>query len=155
MVPPDWHGWLHHMTDSPGTDSAAYLTEKLKDKLEIGVESHAPYEDHLGRSGESTHSLVLTDVKHPAPHTHRADYEPEFMTNWSQFRHRGYKMGSLHMGPDEDEKFWTQPGHMLNTLNKRESSYNTAEHKGVHTVDLSKPADADAPQRNDLLDGKN
>ena len=83
----------------------------------------------------------------------RADYKPEFMTNWSQFRHRGYKMGSLHMAADEDEKYWTQPGHMLNSLNKRAESYNSSEHKGVHTVDLSKPEEEaePRPQRNDLL----
>ena len=153
MVPPEWHGWFHHMTDSPGPDSAAYIAERLQSKKELfepGT-SHAPYDDHVGLS----------------------NYEQEFIHNWSQFRHRGYKMGSLHMNGDDEDKFWTQPGHMLNSLNKRAEAYNGADHKGYNMADLSQPESAEsataatargaiatastdtAPQRNDLLEGKN
>ena len=51
MVPPEWHSWLHHMTDAPGDDSAAYIAEKIKERVELVTHSDAPYGDHLGKSG--------------------------------------------------------------------------------------------------------
>jgi hypothetical protein len=38
----------------------------------------------------------------------------EAQYNWTAHRARGYKVGSLHQGPDEPDKYWTQPGHPLN-----------------------------------------
>ena len=251
MISPDWHGWMHHMTDSPGTDSAGYLEQKLKDAIQIGTDSNAPYTDHVGKQGarvrgETTNERARKTTPHKrpsararsetprqaravapfplrparetppvarccrarvpvgsgccwrsllslvfrparatpatpvasAPHSPvtrnnrltltvlpccggtfapiarsgavplaaralaprlpprrarnplslaRADYEDEFMHNWSQFRHRGYKMGSLHMDGTEEERFWTQPGHMLNDLNTKTTAYNRPE----------------------------
>jgi len=124
MISPDWHGWMHHMTDSPGTDSAGYLEQKLKDAIQIGTDSNAPYTDHVGKQ----------------------DYEDEFMHNWSQFRHRGYKMGSLHMDGTEEERFWTQPGHMLNDLNTKTTAYNRPEAKNVTYADLEDPNTPVPPQ---------
>jgi|Transcript_89800 NADH:ubiquinone oxidoreductase subunit len=42
-VPPEWHGWMTHMQDAPGSDAREFITEKLKTKLEIDKGDHSIY----------------------------------------------------------------------------------------------------------------
>ncbi|CAH0379829.1 unnamed protein product [Pelagomonas calceolata] len=91
MVPPSWHGWLCHMTDEPGPNSAAFLEDKLKSVAQLDTHDDGPYTSHLGRS----------------PYKE----EEHWMTNETQLRNRGYGIGSmLKPDPNEPDKYYKQPG---------------------------------------------
>lgn len=86
MIQPEWHGWMHHMYDeTPAPSAPEFETEK------IAVASHARYKNHVG-------------LANPIP-------TPQI--NESLLRQRGYKVGSLKTGPEDEDKYYKQPGHPL------------------------------------------
>lgn len=87
MIQPEWHGWMHHTADEiPGE---VIKVEKRGDKGHTA--SNAPF-----RTNEYLSTLP-----------------PKPQINTSQFKQRGYKVGSLKTGPDEPDQYYKQPGHPL------------------------------------------
>lgn len=85
-----WHGWMHHTFDevpssTPSLDNQYGKTSVVADAL---------YNTHLGKVDNSEH------IK----------YEQH---NLSQYRHRGYNIGSLMTEAGEPEPYYKQPGHPL------------------------------------------
>merc|ERR1719502_1848885 len=94
MIPPSWHGWMHHQTDDPPHSL------QLKSGKPIATGVTTPFKDtHVAQPGEK--------------------YEEEFMHNWTGFKQRGYKIGSIHQKTDENDKVWRQKGHPLSKANSK------------------------------------
>ena len=80
---------MHHMYDET-PDEMNQMAMKL---VPIALESNAIYAHHIGHAeaaGASTEQV-----------------------NQTQLRQRGYKVGSLKTGPEEEDKYYKQPGHPL------------------------------------------
>lgn len=86
MIQPEWHGWMHHTFDE--TPDQIVKT----DKIESVQLNHAIYDNHHGKQNE---------------------YDRREMTNLSQYRQRGYKVGSRMTGTEDPDLFYKQPGHPL------------------------------------------
>lgn len=85
MIQPDWHGWMHHMYDEvPGE-------EKPFEYRPTDTSTHAPYNTHVGLS-------VLPPIE---------------QLNKSQYRQRGYMIGSLKTAAGAKDEYYMQPGHPL------------------------------------------
>lgn len=90
MIQPEWHGWMHHVYDeTPAELDAALATNHIEPTTTV---THATYNTHLGMTN--------------------APIEKE-TTTASQYRRRGWKVGSLHTGPDDEDQYYKQPGHAL------------------------------------------
>lgn len=92
MITPAWHGWMHHTFDE--TPHELDKIERLT--LPTTSETNAIYSSHVG-------------LIEPVP----GHGSPGGQVNVSTFRQRGYKVGSLNTGPEDDDKYWKQPGHPL------------------------------------------
>lgn len=101
QIPPEWHGWMHHINDATPTLEDEFIKSKLA-HTKKGEISHAPYETNVGHQ------------------------EPIFnfhgMHNQSQIRSRGYGIGNPIVGlpPGAPDAFYTQPGSPYNTSSHRE-----------------------------------
>jgi NADH dehydrogenase (ubiquinone) 1 alpha subcomplex subunit 12 len=131
-VPPDWHAWLHHMSDS--TPCAA-SNDAIKEGFEhiiptLQEPSNAPYTDHLGG--------VIS--------------ETEEQHNWSTVRSRGYKVGSLKQGQytgDVDDAFkgYLQPGSPLHAdTDKPNGRFTKLKVTGVTDMDANTSKGEPAPR---------
>eukprot|EP01038_Epipyxis_sp_PR26KG_P008819 gene8819-11908_t len=87
MIQPEWHGWMHHVFDETPDEQLA------QDSLKTVEESDAIYSTHVGKIGENVPAYEQVDV--------------------SQYRHRGFNIGSLMIGANEPERYYKQPGHPL------------------------------------------
>lgn len=87
-----WHGWMHHVFDETPLE-AANLSEK-SNYVPVTEESNAIYHTHLGYFDRSVNEKY-----------------PQY--NISQFRARGYKVGSLATGPEDKDAYYKQPSHPL------------------------------------------
>lgn len=85
MIQPEWHGWMHHMYDEVPASAPEFKIETIAEA------SDAIYTNHVGHT-----SGVATE-----------------QVNQTQLRQRGYKVGSLKTGPEEEDKYYKQPGHPL------------------------------------------
>jgi hypothetical protein len=86
MIQPEWHGWMHHVFDeTPDQPLGAELLKTVED-------SNAPYFTHVAKTN---------------PMEHRGQVDT------SQYRQRGYKVGSLMTGENEEDFYYKQPGHPL------------------------------------------
>ena len=88
MIQPEWHGWMHHMFDET-PDQLDQIEKDIMDTTEV---THAIYDTHVG---------------------HIEDKEAVPLVNVSTKRHRGYKVGSLPIGEEDEEDYYLQPGHPL------------------------------------------
>lgn len=113
-IPPEWHGWMCHMMDTPGKDAREYIDKKLETKLEIGED--------------------MSGLDHHVGHT---EYQMEGLTNWSSFRQRGYNIGGVHQLPGEEDKYHMHAGHAMNKKKKLEGRFQ--DQKGMHLWDPSDP----------------
>ena len=87
-ITPAWHGWMHHTYDE---------TPDELDKIE-------------------KQTLPTTEVTHAIYATHVGKIEPvegKGQVNVSTYRQRGWKVGSLSTGPEDDDQYYKQPGHPL------------------------------------------
>ena len=126
MVPPSWHGWLCHMTDEPGPNSAQFLEDKLKSVAQLDTHDDGPYASHLGRS----------------PYKE----EEHFITNETQLRNRGYGVGSmLKPDPDEPDRYYKQPGSETSG-----AAGEYARRKGYEPWSPSDPSGSDADKMKGL-----
>lgn len=79
---------MHHVFDETPNEAAPALNESLA----TTTVSHASYSDHVGR-------IMHVDAKE--------------QVDTSQYRQRGYRVGSLMTGPDDPDSYYLQPGHPL------------------------------------------
>lgn len=94
---------MHHMFDETP------VTGQKKHELIKTVEhTDAVYKNHLG----------MVNPEKPADHA---------QVDVSQYRQRGYKIGSLMTGPDEPDQYYRQPGHPLSPLAKKGGRHQPAE----------------------------
>ena len=90
MVPPSWHGWLCHQHDEPGHELEKAIEAQVHDSgMVIDTSDNGIYATHLG------HSTYDDD---------------DLMTNMTQYRQRGYNIGSLHNNAGDPDKYYKQPG---------------------------------------------
>lgn len=119
LIPPPWHLWMHHVTDSvPGT--GGQLPENWE-KVATVEQSDTPYVNHLGPTGP---------------------YSP----NKTLYRSRGYNVGSLAIKPDEPDQYYLQPGHLRRTRKRKQDffadvDYNNPEQSDESRAVSLRPAD--------------
>jgi NADH:ubiquinone oxidoreductase subunit len=98
QIPPEWHGWMCHVSDQTPSLEDEYVASKPQIKGEI---SHAPFANNLGHQ------------------------EPVFnfhgMHNQSQIRSRGYGIGNPVVGlpPGAPDAYYTQPGSPYNPASRQ------------------------------------
>ncbi|KAE9038327.1 hypothetical protein PR003_g6019 [Phytophthora rubi] len=119
LLPPQWHLWMHHLTDSlpgeGGQDPANW------EKTETVAHSDALYANHLGQ---------------------HVPYYP----NKTLYRSRGYNVGSLAVNVDEPDQYYLQPGHLRRTRKRNphyfaDVDYNNPENSDESRTDSLRPAD--------------
>ncbi|CAH0478789.1 unnamed protein product [Peronospora belbahrii] len=119
LIPPEWHLWMHHMTDSvPGENGQDPTQWETSD---IVTHSDAPFATHLGEYGP---------------------YYP----NKTLYRSRGYNVGSLATKPDEVDQYYLQPGHLRRTRKRKQHffadvDYNNPQHSDESRAQSLRPAD--------------
>lgn len=104
LIPPDWHGWMHHVFDETPDEMRKLVAQGVNGnkvgQFDIGdaVDSHAAaaFNTHIYEAGADN------DKTKEFPHH-----------DLSQYRARGYMVGSLHTTPGEPDRFYKQPGHPL------------------------------------------
>jgi len=99
QVPPEWHGWMHHMSDAPG-DGQLDGGEN-RHVLQTLVPKHA----HVGAP------TAIVGLQNPVEHW-RTD-----MHNQSQVRERGWRVGNTvtgFPGGADGTAYYTQPGSRYN-----------------------------------------
>jgi len=88
MIQPEWHGWMHHMFDETPEEM-----DKLEQEMLATTQgSNAIFNTHMG-------------------HVEQAKMREQVDT--SQYRQRGYKVGSRMTKEDEPDDYYLQPGHPL------------------------------------------
>lgn len=92
---------MHHMFDETPSTTIHH------DKIATVSHTDAIYKNHLG----------LINPDKPADHA---------QVDVSQYRQRGYKVGSLMTGPDEPDQYYRQPGHPLSPLAKKGGRHQPA-----------------------------
>ena len=100
------HGWMHHAYDEVPAQVNLVFRNK---RLEVTDHSHAVYDNHV--------SNATFDSK-----TQQVDT--------SQYRQRGYRVGSLMTGPDDPDNYYLQPGHPLSPKVDKGGRFKNL--KGVH-----------------------
>mmetsp|Transcript_14036 Transcript_14036/g.27992 ORF Transcript_14036/g.27992 Transcript_14036/m.27992 type:complete len:216 (+) Transcript_14036:58-705(+) len=110
-IPPEWHSWMHSMTDVPGNegDTSDYFEEKYaKDVRQILAKSDAIYDTSIGQTNPPPSNTVNN------------------LHNLSQLRARGWGVGNpnFYMDPKKPDQYYTQPG----------SAYNGAQQKYVDDI---------------------
>mmetsp|Transcript_36371 Transcript_36371/g.75697 ORF Transcript_36371/g.75697 Transcript_36371/m.75697 type:complete len:208 (+) Transcript_36371:314-937(+) len=100
QIPPEWHGWMHHMNDATPLLEDEYIAEKLKHVM-YGEVSHNPFKHNIG---------------HQEPY-----FNFHGMHNLSQVRSRGYNIGNPVVGlpPGAPDAYYTQPGSPYNPASIR------------------------------------
>jgi len=117
MVPPEWHGWLHHQTDFTPDKEPSLASRARLEVLQAGL-GHSPFNHHEG--------LVASEPSEDVMH------------NKTLYRQRGYQVGTLGFtkggAPDE---YYKQPGHPLHELSEKGGRFKTI--KGLHEFDPADP----------------
>jgi hypothetical protein len=100
MIPPEWHGWMVSMNDTPPNDEKAML-DSMKTNIMPLCHSDAPFDNAVG-------------YQNPIRNFH-------FMHNQSQIRSRGYGIGNPVVGlpPGAPDAYYTQPGSPYNDSSRK------------------------------------
>jgi NADH:ubiquinone oxidoreductase subunit len=107
MIQPEWHGWMHHVFDETPDE------QMKKDELQTTSVSNSIYTTHLAMIGEAKVAQEQVDT--------------------SQYRQRGYKVGSLMIGEDDKDNYYKQPGH---PLSKKEGRFKETKDINGWTPDM-------------------
>lgn len=91
MIAPEWHGWMHHVFEETPSEIKLPIDQIIRT---VPDGSDSGYGTHLGHYDDSEHVT-------------KAQY------NISQYRARGYKVGSLMTEAGEPDQYYKQPGHPL------------------------------------------
>ena len=100
-IPPEWHGWMTSMNDTPPASETLYFDTAKHDIKPTTTGSHAPHDHAVGYQNEEN------TEKHNWKHFH----------NLTQVRSRGYGIGNPIVGlPPKGVKdqYYTQPGSPYN-----------------------------------------
>ena len=91
-IPPEWHGWMVSMNDSPPAVEEDYIEERKKNIIPLESVSHAPVDHNVG------HQEKFYNFHH--------------LTNLSTVRSRGFGIGNPIVGlpPGAKDSYYTQPG---------------------------------------------
>jgi len=108
------------MHDEPGHELEKAIEGQVKEAVQLDTSDDGVYDTHVGRS----------------------DYQDQFLTNMTQYRQRGYKIGSLHNNPGDPDLYYKQPG--VATSDEHKDYKDT---KGYEIWDPSKPSLADTKVR--------
>jgi hypothetical protein len=84
-----WHGWMHHMYDETPTE--------------------APKHPRPFIPGHSASNAIYRTHVYSPP-----GVAPVKQVNRSQYRQRGWQIGSLQTKDGEADGYWLHPGHPLN-----------------------------------------
>lgn len=125
-VPPEWHGWLSHMQDTPGSSVQSFIEEKLASSNQVAgdsSDSSKKYSDHVGLNSSG--------------------FKMGEVLNWTSYRARGYKIGGMNQLPGDPDKFHVHAGHALN----KDSKTRYGAQKKMHLWDPEDPEDPPAPIR--------
>mmetsp|Transcript_18964 Transcript_18964/g.19084 ORF Transcript_18964/g.19084 Transcript_18964/m.19084 type:complete len:186 (+) Transcript_18964:98-655(+) len=90
MIQPEWHGWMHHVFDETPDE----MDSRTVAYIPTTSDSHAIYTHHIGLNRPVAFPTV----------------------NTSQYRQRGWKVGSRMTGPEDADNYYLQPGHALSPL---------------------------------------
>lgn len=103
-IPPEWHGWMTSMNDTPPSQEQSYLEEAKKDIIKM-CKSDAPADHNVG---------YVSEIKNF-----------HFMHNQSQIRSRGYGIGNPVVGlpPGAKDAYYTQPGSPYNDASIRKLEF--------------------------------
>ena len=102
------------MHDGPGPSSSKYIQQRLSESSEVNSDdsdSAKVYNNHIG----------LTD------------YKMDPVMNMSTFRHRGYKVATVGMLPDDEEMYHKHRGHAQNKNLNLKGRFTGS--KGIHYWD--------------------
>ncbi|RLN14722.1 hypothetical protein BBJ28_00015663 [Nothophytophthora sp. Chile5] len=106
LIPPQWHLWMHHLTDAkpgePAQDPANW------EKRAICAHSDAPFANHVGE---------------------HVPYYP----NKTLYRSRGYNVGSMAIGADEPDQYYLQPGHLRRTRKRKATYFDDVDYNNPDT----------------------
>ncbi|GMH95047.1 hypothetical protein TL16_g13065 [Triparma laevis f. inornata] len=125
-IPPEWHGWMHHMSDSPGTfaDEKDFIDTKMSNVNQILANSSAPYNHSIGQTNE------------PPPNALNHQH------NMSQLRSRGWKVGNIQcylppgIGDTTPPLYYTQPG---SPYSGKQAEYVAAKMAGKSVKKTTEP----------------
>jgi len=92
MIQPEWHGWMHHVFDETPEEMDALAAKRRIEQTSLHSDANAIFTTHVGKQNP-VNDRETTDT--------------------SQYRQRGYRVGSLHTGPDDPDDYYLQPGHPL------------------------------------------
>ena len=90
MIQPEWFRWIHHTCDETPDEERAMEASR-----------HMTNDD--------------TETKYKS-HEYQPPQLPPAQMNKSQFRARGWGVGSINTKPEEPDQFWMQPGHPMHPL---------------------------------------
>jgi hypothetical protein len=95
QVPPEWHGWMTSMNDTPPSQEEEFF-DQMKGRIKPNAPSDAPYNHNIGYQNEY--------------------FNFNHMHNQSQIRSRGYGIGNPVVGlpPGAPDAYYTQPGSPYN-----------------------------------------
>jgi len=101
-IPPEWHGWMTSMNDTPPTEDEEYFKEQTE-VIPMSCRSSVPDENMVG-------------YQNPTFNFHH-------MHNQSQVRSRGFNIGNPVVGlpPGAPDGYYTQPGSPYNEASRRKS----------------------------------
>lgn len=111
---------MHHMYDEVPAEVNLDFRDRRKEITQI---THAVFPNHV--------SNATFDAK-----TEQVDT--------SQYRQRGYKVGSLMTGPDDPDNYYLQPGHPLSPKVDKGGRFKSL--KGIHYAHIS-PNDMNFPAK--------
>jgi NADH:ubiquinone oxidoreductase subunit len=105
QVPPEWHGWLHHINDATPTLEQEYFDKMLERQEKLERVSDAPYNHNIG------YQNPYFNFNH--------------MHNQSSIRSRGYGIGNaiFNLPPHAPDGYYTQPGSPYNPHSIRKLEY--------------------------------
>jgi hypothetical protein len=83
------HGWMHHVYDEVPAEVSLDFRDRRKEITQV---THAIFPNHVSNA--------------------TFDSQTE-QVDTSQYRQRGYRVGSLMTGPDDPDNYYLQPGHPL------------------------------------------
>ncbi len=94
MIQPEWHGWMHHVFD----ETPAEVDHRFA-KIETTTlsDSTGAYDTHVGLFNKEL----------------QTDHDQHTL---SQYRQRGYNIGSLKAKGGEKDRYYLQPGHPLSPI---------------------------------------
>ena len=114
MIPPEWHGWMHHTFDETPT-KMVFFSFPLFQLLFLFF-----FLFLLATTNKKDVKQALEGVKtlhksHALYKNHVSDGKPmdHHMHNRSTWRQRGYEVGSLYTEAKQEDAYYKQPAHPL------------------------------------------